>query len=344
MTMDRPQPRRIWCVFLFIYLLSTGCSQYIDPNVPEPIRPYVEPEHGGTYLLYRPSAYDREKSWPLIVACHSSFPDTSNKRIRAWTQYAESYGFLVAVPELKGVKGGFAVKPGKQIARQRDDERHILAMIRQIRAGHNVSEDRIFIHGFSGGAYAALYTGLRHPEIFRALALSQPKCNEGYLGDVAAGIDRHQPVLVNYSVIDAITGKHARHCLDWLRTQGGNVLEDTHGAVLAADTKRPIAFFEEVLRKQPWIRIRAFRAAGRDPLQIQFKMQCSYQPTHFRWEFGDGEESAVAEPVHAFTSPGTYQVTVAVDGPTDGRHSRSVAITVPEALLGKAEPAPQTNR
>lgn len=344
MTMDRPQLRHVWCVFLSICVFLPGCSQFIDPNVPEPIRPYIEPEHGGTYLLYRPSAYEREKSWPLIVACHSSFPDTSNKRIRAWTQYAESYGFLVAVPELKGIRGSFPLKADKQIVHQRHDERHILAMIRQIRAGHNVSEDRIFIHGFSGGAYAALYTGLRHPEIFRAVALSQPKCNEGYLADVAEGIDRHQAVLVNYSVIDAITGKHARRCLDWLQAHGANVMEDAHGAVQPADTKRPIEFFEEVLRKQPWIRIRAFPAPGRDPLEIQFKLQCSYQPKHFRWEFGDGEESAVAEPVHAFATPGTYPVTVTVDGPKDGRHSRSVAITVPEALLGNVDPAPKTNR
>ncbi len=36
-----------WQIPLFAFAFLTGCSPYIDPNVPEPIRPYVEPEHGG---------------------------------------------------------------------------------------------------------------------------------------------------------------------------------------------------------------------------------------------------------------------------------------------------------
>lgn len=324
--------KQVQCLLVvaLVPLAPSGCSRYIDPNVPEPIRPYVEPERGGEYLLYRPSSYKRDRSWPLIVACHGSFPDSPGKRIRAWTQDAESYGFLVAVPELKGVKRTLGARPRDQAARRRDDERHILATIRHIRAAHNVSEDRIFIHGWSGGACVALHTGLRHPDIFRAIAVSQPKCDESHLSAATDAIDRHQPVFVNYSVVDAVTGEHARSCLDWLRSHGTKLKEDSHGAVRATDTRRSVEFFEEVIRKEPWIRIRAFPGPGGDPLQIQFKLQCSYGPTQYRWEFGDREEAVVAEPLHAYAEPGTYRVTVTVDGPKGEQHRRSVKLKVPD--------------
>src|SRR3990172_2443966 len=109
------------CVHLLMICLPlTGCSEYTDPNVPEPIRPFVEPQFGGEYLLYRPSSYDRNKAWPLIVVCHSSFPDSPNRRIRAWTQLAESHGFLLVAPRLTGEKKSWLRDANKENKRQRD--------------------------------------------------------------------------------------------------------------------------------------------------------------------------------------------------------------------------------
>ncbi|MGB2985401.1 MAG: PKD domain-containing protein [Phycisphaerae bacterium] len=314
--------------FLFC-IAAPGCSQYIDPNVPEPIRPFIEPELGGDYLLYRPSSYNREQVWPLIVVCHASNRESPNKRIRAWTQLAETHGFLVAAPKLNGTRKRWSVNAAKQITLQRQDENHILTTVRHIRAGHNISDDRIFIHGWSGGAYAALHTGLRHPEIFRAIALSQPRFEEGYLADADDAIDPHQPVFVNYSVVDAITGKHARRCVDWLRIHGTNLTKDSTGSVHPTDSHRPIEFFEEVIRKMPWIRIRGFPTGVDNPLEIQFKLQCSFRPASYLWEFGDGDESAVAQPVHAYAAPGTYHVTVTVDHPNGRQHRRTLKLKVP---------------
>jgi len=317
-------------------VLVTGCSQYIDPNVPEPIRPYVEPEFGHEYLLYRPSAYNNDHAWPLVMVCHSSFPDSPNKRIRAWTRLAEQHGFLVAAPTLSGNRASWPPKAPKQIPLQRDDEKRILAVIRNIRAAHNVSNDRIFIHGWSGGAYAALHTGLRHPEIFRVITMSQPKFDESYLTDVDDAIDHYQPVLVHYDVADAITGKHARRCVNWLRSRSANLSEDSHGAVTAGQAGRPVEFFEEILRRVPWIRIRAFPAPGGDPMKIQFKLHCSYQPTTYHWKFGDGDESTTPEPVHVYASQGTYPVAVTIDGPDGTQQQRSVHLKIPEVALGGA--------
>ncbi len=318
---------------LLVCLLAGACSQYVDPNVPEPIRPFIEPEFGGEYLLYRPSSYNRDQSWPLVIVCHGFFPDSPDDQIRSWTQLAEGRGFLVAAPALESGRDRWPPEAPEQIPLLRNDEKRILGTVQHIRAAHNVSEDRIFIHGYSGGAYAALHTGLRHPDLFRAVSLAHPRFDVTYLSDAAGLIDRHQPLFVNYELTDAITGKNADRCIDWLDHRSVELTVDPHATSGKPEAGPSVDFYEEVVRTHPWIRIRAFPAAGRNPLQIQFKLHCSYQPTHFQWEFEGGVGSSTAEPVHTFAEPGTYRVIVTVNGPLGGKHRRAVSIKVPEVVL-----------
>jgi hypothetical protein len=103
--------------------------------------------------------------------------------LRAWTQLAERYGFLVVAPTLTSAAGWWSSGGAEQIARMRNDEDRILACVRHIRAGHSISDDRIFLHGYLGGAYAAMMTGLRHSDVFRAIALSQPRFDDPLLAE-----------------------------------------------------------------------------------------------------------------------------------------------------------------
>jgi dienelactone hydrolase len=317
---------------------STGCSHLIDSNVPEPIRPYTEPELGRKYLLYRPSSYDPELYWPLVVVCHSSFPDAPNPQIRHWTELAESSGFIVVAPRLKGTKT-LAPTAARQLARQREDERNILAALQHVRAGHSISEDRIFIHGWSGGAYAALHTGLKNPQTFRAISLIGPKFSSGYLADVADRVDHYQPVYLNYNIADTLTGKHGRQCADWLRSKGANLRVSKLGSARALDTRPVVEFYEDVARNHPWIHVRAFSANEDNPLAVQFKLRCSYRPGQYHWEFGDGDVSPVAEPVHIYAAPGTYTVSVTLEGPRHREDRRKISLKVPGMRLGPADHA-----
>ncbi len=331
-------PRRSRAILLMAAILACGCSQLIDPNVPDPLRSFVEPEFGREYLLYRPSHYDREHDWPLIVVCHTSFPDSPNHRIREWTESAESYGFLVAAPTLRGVKRFRPPKAAKQVELQREDERTILSMIRHIRAGHTISDDRIFIHGWSGGAYVALHTGLRNADVFRAVSLTRPKFDEGYLGDVARHLSSYQPIDLSYDLSDAIMGKPASRLLSWLRTHGATVLAKP-GGVSANDAQGPIEFFEKVIRDHPWIHVRALPGPSRSPFEVQFKIRGSHQATRYRWDFGDGATSDAAEPVYTYAEPGTYVVTLTVGEPDGGEIRRVVRLAVPSGTLDSARAA-----
>jgi dienelactone hydrolase len=327
--------------FLSTLVALTGCSQYIDPNVPEPIRPFTEPQYGGEYLLYRPSSYNREHAWPLVVVCHSSFPDTPNRRIRAWTELAESHGFLLVAPQLTGAKQSWSRNANEKHKRQVDDEARILAVIQHVRAACNVSDDRILIHGFAAGAPSALRTGLKHPQTFRAIGLTQPRFDAAGLADAASWIDPYQPVNLSYAAADLLTGKEGRSCADWLRARGANLRDDPTGSPAGSDAARHVEFFQRVIRKEPWIHVTVAPTGLQTPLEMRFKLLSSSPPARFRWQFGDGDESPVAEPTHAYSKAGTYRVTVSVEWQKTSPHTRIVDLTVPDALLRPAHGPPQ---
>lgn len=309
-----------------------GCSQYRGLNVPGRIQSIIEPEHEGSYLLYRPSYYDRDHSWPLIIVCHSSPWDSPNGRIRKWSQIAEEYGLIAIAPELQATRSRFAPAE-EQIEGQRADETHILAVVRHVRGGYNISEDRIFIHGESGGACAALYTGLGNPDVFRAVSVVQPRFNSGYLTGVVDYMDTYQPVLVHYAVSDAITGHHGRDCAEWLRRYQSRVTEDHGSRSRKGVQRRVVEFLEHVIGGEPWIQIRAIREQDAGPLEVRFKLRSSFTPVSYHWDFGDGETSPVAAPIHRYAEPNTYLV-IATLTPKKGKPiQRRVTVRVPQDVV-----------
>ena len=329
-----PTTARQKCVFVFTALSTlltgiVGCSQYIDPRVPEPVRPVVEPESGRDYLLYRPSGYTPHLAWPLVVVCPGSSPDSPNRQIRAWTELAESHGFLVAVPTLTVTKRRLFRDPTDYLTCQRRDEAHLLAVVRHVRGAHRISPDRIFIYAWSAGAYPALYTGLRHPQLFRAISIVRPKFNRLYFGNIERVVDPYQPVHVHYGSTDAMTGKDGRHCVDWLYSIGADVREEPPGTIHHANCGPTVAFFQNLIRREPWIQIRALPQTDRDALAVRFRLRSPFTPTRFHWCFGDGDESSIAEPVHLYARAGTYRVTVTLHSPDHTPFVRSLALTVP---------------
>lgn len=315
----------VWGLFLPL----GACSRYVDPRVPEPIRPFVDPEQGGKYELYRPRSYDRREAWPLVVVCHCSFPDSPNRQIRAWTELAESRGFLVAAPTLRSHRISRFTGADKRAALLRADRDHILATVRHIRAGHHISQDRIFIYGWGRGALAALYTGLSSPEIFRAVAVARPAFRESCLAEVARLIDPFQPIEVGYSTDDAVRGKQGDRCAEWLRSHGAYLHQNAPGLVRRTDCLRYVNFFENVIRKEPWAVIQTLARRDALPLEVRFKVRTSQPSRRYRWEFGDGGESSMADPIHRYAKAGLYRVTVTLVTPQGQPIRRTLELQVP---------------
>lgn len=314
-----------------IMVTGAGCPQYRNTDVPEPILQCVEPETQGEYRLYVPSTYDRSHKWPLVVLCHGTIPwDTSRRQIADWVRLAEEHGFLVSAPELVGTSGLRPPPADKQIARQQEDEQRVMRMLRHVRGGYNISPDRIFLTGWSAGGYAVLYIGLKHPDVFRAIAIQQGNFDPVFLVDVADRINPHQPVCVIHSAADIFAGTDSKDCLDWLHQHHANVFELEVPGGHRSHPKRAQEFFERVLRQIPWLHIRSFGVDGSNPLAIQFKIRGSFAPTTYAWQFGDGADSPVAEPLHRYTKPGTYRVTLLTTTPEGNEVRRAIDLKVPQ--------------
>jgi len=85
-----------------------------------------------------------------------------------------------------------------------------------------------------------------------------------------------------------------------------------------------------LLRMTPDVDFEASDVEGRAPLAIQFTSQTEGTPVSYAWDFGDGRTSSDPNPVHVYTSWGTYSVTLTVDfaecGPVTRIRKRLVTV------------------
>ncbi len=79
------------------------------------------------------------------------------------------------------------------------------------------------------------------------------------------------------------------------------------------------------------------RTAGVAPLTVQFTDQSSGSVTTYLWNFSDGSTTTERNPVHTFTTPGTYNVFLTVTGP-GGSSSVTRQITVTSVIPPTATP------
>ena len=61
--------------------------------------------------------------------------------------------------------------------------------------------------------------------------------------------------------------------------------------------------------------ITADNMVGTSPLIVQFFADIEGPVTNREWQFGDGGSSSAANPVHIYTTPGSYSVSLTVEGP-----------------------------
>ncbi len=312
-------------------IFCPGCPQYRDPTVPGEIRRLTEPVHRGKYYLYVPTTYDAEKKWSLIMVAHGTAAfDTARRQIRDWAKLAEEKQFIVVAPVLTGVSALLPRPVNRQLELQREDERRILACLHHVKGAYNIAPDRTFLTGWSAGNFAVLYTGLRHPDVFRALAVLQGNFEAQYLGEVGPVIDPFQPVYVLYGSSDILAGSQGRSCVDWLNEHRAAVTEEEIAGAHKNHPKQAYSFFERVVRKAPWLHIRAITDDPANPLTVRFKIRAGFEPEAYAWSFGDGSTAPVATPIHVYSKEGRYTVTLDARTPQGKTVRRAVEIDLPQ--------------
>lgn len=325
-----------------VLLCATGCPVVSNREAPGFAFTQQDPDTDRRFHLYVPTRYGDDaagRKWPLVVTCHGTRPwDTASSQLDEWKGLAEQKGFLLVAPELFGTKGDFTPKPAEQIALQMQDEKAILSIVRTIQAARSVDPTRIFLTGWSAGGYAVLFTGLRHPDVFRALSVRQGNFDPAYLEPCIPFLDRFQAVQILYGADDFLKDQ-ATACIAWLRSQGMEPITLGRPGFHKRDPEPVFSFFANVVRDRPWVRL-TVEDDPVDPMHIRFGVRTSFEPTQYLWDFGDkSERSPVATPGHRYAEAGFYDVRLAVWPAGGGPYVRQIRLQVPRIRLGVAPPA-----
>ncbi len=307
---------------------SAGPGQLIETRDPLFQRPY---------LVYLPSHYGQQERWPLVVVCHGNGVfENARRQIDEWKRLAEKEGFLLAAPDLQRPRDFGSRKPSvEQIIAE--DEGFLLSAVRSIRGAHTIDETRVFVAGNGTGAFPALYVGLRHPDLWRAICVRQPAFDADWLDPCLPFLDPYQPIQVLYCTGDHIGRKKAEACVAWLQDHDLNLTAIEEPGTHRRDPGAVFRFVTQVVRQQPWIRIHVRDHAEND-MAISLVTRTSIEPRRVRWDFGDGTSSTELTPSHEFSRPGRYTVELSVWSSGGKPHVRQVEVRIPRVRLGAPQP------
>jgi len=328
------------CVAIGIFLLAplmAGCPVTTRLPGDAPVQTRFVHETDAKYYLYVPERYSDRRRWPLVVLCHGTNPwDTAWSQMREWAGFAEEKGIIVVAPHLVGVRGDFPPSPEEQLKFQREDERTILGVVSAIKAGHRIADEAVFLCGWSAGGYAVLYTGLRNPDVFRALAVRQSNFDAAYMSETEHALDRYQPIFMSYGMADLVR-KQSEAAIAWLRERGMCIEEhQTLGAHRRIDVSGTWDRFRDVSEDRPWIRVHASVPDYKQPRNVQFSVRAAPKATSVQWDFGDGLKATSHQPLHSYEADGTYTVTAHVTLEGGKTFRRVIEVRAPRIPVGVA--------
>lgn len=105
-----------------------------------------------------PPEYSESRHYPLIIA----FPReemTLSQTLKWWAGQAQRHGYIVVVPQLyDDTVAQYDASAGQHL--------QLLALIRQLKLGLRIDDDRIFVAGHGIGGEAAMDMATSHPDLF----------------------------------------------------------------------------------------------------------------------------------------------------------------------------------
>jgi len=183
-----------------------------------------EPITGGVYYLFVPYSYRPDKPAPLIVTCHGTDPfDVAARQIGEWKKLAENHGCILICPKLSSTDGIFGAG---SISRLLRDERLIMSIIGQLHFLYNIDRKNVLMTGFSGGGFPVYFVGLRHPDVFTAIAARNCNFNADSLAGWYPPEARATPVIVYYGQNDpGAIRSQSKKAIAYLRKAGFRTVE-----------------------------------------------------------------------------------------------------------------------
>jgi poly(3-hydroxybutyrate) depolymerase len=214
--MSSPKPSRAWraarvpllaggllCLFLADLAAQDQDKKQGGKSTQERIqkRTYDFKEAGKEmeYALFVPSAYDKERKTPLMVALHGLGSNPQQiMRYRGLTDLAEKHGYIVVAPMGYNPKGWYGSRGPKSAKTEPENlgelsEKDVLNVLALVRKEFTIDADRIYLMGHSMGGGGTWHLGLKYPETWAGLAPIAPAIFRG-----AEGLEKikHIPVIL----------------------------------------------------------------------------------------------------------------------------------------------------
>ena len=133
------------------------------------------------YALYVPSTYDKEKTWPLVIALHGLGGNPQQfLRTRGLTAQAEKRGYIVAAPMGYNSRGWYGVRGTKGGGKGEPEnlgelsEKDVMNVLRIVKKDYNIDPKRVYLMGHSMGGGGTLHIGMKYADEWAALAPIAP--------------------------------------------------------------------------------------------------------------------------------------------------------------------------
>ena len=204
--------------------LAAGCAVTQPQDTRTQPRLMIEPNTGQYYYLFVPYTYRPDKPAPLIVSCHGTDPfDVAAYHVGEWKKLAENHGCILVCPKLTSTDGILGAGP---IDKLLYDERVIMSIIGQLHYLYNIDRRNVLMTGFSGGGFPVYFVGLRHPDVFTAIAARNCNFNERSVDGWYPPEAKRIPIKVYYGQNDpAAIRIQSQQAVAYFRRQGFRVVE-----------------------------------------------------------------------------------------------------------------------
>jgi len=197
------------------------------------------------YQVFVPTAYDKSKMFPLVIALHGMGGD-ENSYFQAYAQgafktEAEKHGYIVACPKGR--------KPASMYIG--DAEKDVMDVIAEMRRDYNIDPDRVYLTGHSMGGYGTWSVAINHPDVFAALAPISGGANNpaamskiAHIPQLVVHGDTDPTVPVERSRVMVSEGKKLGAEIKYIEVPGGD-----HGSVVAPNFPAVFEWFDTHKRK-----------------------------------------------------------------------------------------------
>jgi len=239
------------------------------PKIQTKTYDFKEASRQQEYALYVPSAYDKSKPTPLIVALHG-LGGTPRQILgtRGFTDLAEKRGYIVVAPYGYNERGGYggrgggrglAGRGGGRLGGGGNDppnlgdlsEKDVLNVLEVVRQDYNIDADRTYLMGHSMGGGGTLYFGLKYAENWAALAPFAPAVNASPSSPDALAKAKHLPIIVVQGDNDTLVPVEAtRRWVEKMKELGMTheyveVAGGDHIRIVAPNLERMFDFFDK---------------------------------------------------------------------------------------------------